>query len=144
MNIEQGGKECPEISTDLLGGSTICNAVRVRYMGPDAANEEGVGWIPPQGGPQADGAATTEETGQRLGLPQAEGCNERGRFTGGGYLYLPKQEHSCAVNFNKTYNGPLSSREAEDGSKGGNTIVLTRGFGFLGDADGDPGREADG
>ena len=36
-------------------------------MGPDAAYEEGVGQIPPQGGPQADGTATPEGAGRSLG-----------------------------------------------------------------------------
>ena len=47
------------IVTDLLGGGAIGPAVRVRDMSPDATYEEGVGWIPPQGGPQADRTATT-------------------------------------------------------------------------------------
>ena len=41
-------------------------------MGPGAAHEEGVGWIPPQGGLQADGAATVEGSGLRLGLTLLE------------------------------------------------------------------------
>ena len=56
--IEQGGIGCPDIGTDLLGGGTIGPDIWVRYMVPDAAYEEGVGRIPPQGGPQADGMAT--------------------------------------------------------------------------------------
>ena len=38
-------------------------------MGPDAAHEEDVGRIPPQGGLQPDGVATAEGAGWRLGLP---------------------------------------------------------------------------
>ena len=49
--IKQGGIGCPDIGTYLLGGSTIGHAEWVRDMGPDAAHEDGVGRIPPQGGP---------------------------------------------------------------------------------------------
>ena len=48
------------IVTDLLGGGAIGPDIRVRDMSTDAAYEEGVGQISPQGGPQADGMATTE------------------------------------------------------------------------------------
>ena len=41
-------------------------------MGPDAAHEEGVGRIPPQGGPQDYGSGTVEGKIRRLGLPYLE------------------------------------------------------------------------
>ena len=97
LDIEQGGSGCPDIGTDLLGGSAIGNAVRVRDMGPDTAHEEGVGRIPPQGGPQADGAETAEGMGRRMVLPPAGGCDGRGGFAGHGDLRLPPPEHSRAV-----------------------------------------------
>ena len=66
---DQGGSGCPDIGTYFLGSGSISPAIRVRDMGPDAAYEEGVGRIPPQGGPQADGNAAVEGAGQRLVLP---------------------------------------------------------------------------
>ena len=42
-------------------------------MGPDAAHEEGVGRIPPQGRPKSGGEATTEGKGRRMGLPLTGG-----------------------------------------------------------------------
>ena len=54
--------------------------VQVRYMGPDAGHEEGVGRIPSQGGLQADKMATTEGAVWRLVLPPSGGCDFRGRF----------------------------------------------------------------
>ena len=72
LNIEHGGSGFPEIGTYLLGYSAIGNGVWVRDMGPDAVHEEGVGRIPPQGGPQADMAATGEGVGRRLGLSPLE------------------------------------------------------------------------
>ena len=58
------------------------------FQGSDTAHEEGVGRIPPQGGPQADGSETMEGTVRRLGLPPSGGCDGVGGVTGGGYLRL--------------------------------------------------------
>ena len=96
-DIEQGGRGCPDIRKYLLGGSAIGPAVRVRDMGPDAANEEGVGRIPPQGGPQADETETAEGAGRRMVLPPAGGYNGGGGFAGGGDLHIPLSEHSIAI-----------------------------------------------
>ena len=96
-DIDQGGIGCLDIGTDLLGGSAIGHGVKFRDMGTDAAHEEGAGQIPPQIGPQDNGAATAEGAGQRLGLPPAGGCDGRGGFAGSGDLHIPPPEHSCAV-----------------------------------------------
>ena len=72
-DIEHGGSRCPNIGTYLLGGSEIGPAVWVRDMDPDAAHEESIGWIPPQGDPQADGETNAEGAVQRMGLPPTEG-----------------------------------------------------------------------
>ena len=89
LYIDQGGSGCPDIGTDLLGGGAIGPAIRIRDMGPDAAYEEGIGRIPPQGGPQADGTAAVEGAVQRLGLTPYGGCNGRGEVAGVGDLRLP-------------------------------------------------------
>ena len=47
--IDQGGIGCPDIGKDLLGGCEIGTDIQVRDIGPDAAYEEGIGRIPPQG-----------------------------------------------------------------------------------------------
>ena len=39
LDIDQGGSGCMDTGTDLLGGGAIGPAIRVRYMGPDAAYE---------------------------------------------------------------------------------------------------------
>ena len=71
-------------------------------MGPDAAHEEDVGRIPPQGGLQPDGVATAEGAGWRLGLPPppAGVCDGGGGFAGGGYLRLLPPEHIRALYLN--------------------------------------------
>ena len=79
-DIEQGGSVCPDIGTYLPGGSAIGHAIRVKDMVTAATHEEGVWQIPPQGGPQAGGAATVEGTGWRLGLPPSGGCNDGGYY----------------------------------------------------------------
>ena len=86
--IDQGGSGCPDIGTDLLGGGAIGTAVRVRDMGPDAAYEEGIGRIPPQGCLQSDGTEAMEGAGQRLDLPPYGGCDGGGGVAGVGDLRL--------------------------------------------------------
>ena len=61
-------------------------------MSPEAAYEEGVGQIPKQGGPQADGMATADGSLQRLVLPTSGGCDVRSRVAGDGYLRLRPPE----------------------------------------------------
>ena len=109
------------------------------FQGSDTAHEEGVGRIPPQGGPQADGSETMEGTVQRLGLPPSGGCHGGDRFAGCGDLRLPPQEHFRAVYCDWAYYGPVSGGEAEARAKGGNAVLGTGGSVFGGDADGDPG-----
>ena len=87
--IDQGGRGCPDIGTYLIGGGAIGTSIRVRDMGPDAAYEEGIGRIPPQGAPQDDGTAAVEGAGRRLGLPPYGGCDGGGRVAGVGDLCLP-------------------------------------------------------
>ena len=95
--IEQGGSGCPDIRTYLLVGGAIGPAIQVRDIGTEAMHKEGVGRIPPHGGPQDDGAAAVEGAERRLGLPPTGGCDGRGRFAGGGDLCLPPPEHSSAI-----------------------------------------------
>ena len=63
------------IGTYLLGDGAIGPAMRVRDTSPDTTYEEGVGQIPLQGGPKADGTATAEGLVQRMGLPTSGGCD---------------------------------------------------------------------
>ena len=66
-------------------------------MSTDAAYEEGVGQIPPQGGPQAEGMATAEGSVWKLVLPNSGGCTGGSRVAGDGYLRLRPPEHSSAI-----------------------------------------------
>ena len=108
-------------------------------MGTDSAHEEGVGRIPPQGGPQADGEATVERTGRRLGLPPVGGGYGGGGRAGSGDLCLPSPEHSCTLYCDQANCGTVSGGKTEAGTKGGNEMVGPGRFGFGGNADGVPG-----
>ena len=46
----EGGR-CPDLRPDVLGSGPVGNALRVRDMGHIPTHREGVGKIPPQGGP---------------------------------------------------------------------------------------------
>ena len=132
-DIDKGGSGYLDIRKYLLGGSAIGRAVWVRYMGPDATHEEGIGGIPLWGSPQDDGATTAESSVWRLGLTPAGGCDGGGGFSGGGDLRLPPPEHSSAIYCNKDYYGNMSRRKSESRAKCGNAMVGTGGFGFEGD-----------
>ena len=128
--INQGGSGCPDIRTDLLGGGAIGPAIRVRDMGPDAAYEESIGRIPPQGGPQDDGTAAVEGAGQSLVLPPCGGCNGGGGVAGFGDLRLPSPEQSSATYCNYNNYRPVSGIETEARGKGDNAVVGIGGFGI--------------
>ena len=112
-------------------------------MGPDSAHEEDFGRIPPHGGPQADGEATAERTGLRVGLPPSGGCNVGGRLVGVGDLRLPMTEHSRTVYCNQENYGPVSGSETEAGAKGKKYVVGTGRFVFGGDVGGGSGSGTD-
>ena len=71
--------------------------ILVRDMGPDAAYEESVGQIPPQGGLQADGTESMEGAGRRPSLTPYGGCNDRGGVVRVGDIHLLSPEHSSTI-----------------------------------------------
>ena len=78
QGVDQGGCVCPDLGPYLLGGGSVGYALRVGDVGHDTTHWEGLGWIPPHGGPQADGEATLERTVRSMVLYPARGCNGRG------------------------------------------------------------------
>ena len=94
-------------------------------MSPDAAYEEGVGRILPQGGPQADFTANAEGLVWRLVLPTSRGCNVRSGLAVGGYLRIRPPEYSIAIYFDQNYYGPVSGVKAEPRAKGDNAVGVT-------------------
>ena len=82
---------------NLLGSGSVSHSLWVGDVSYDIPHWEGLGTIPPQGGPQADREATLESTGRGMGLSPAGGCNGGGGISVGGYLRLLPSEHSCTV-----------------------------------------------
>ena len=113
-------------------------------MGPDTTYAEGVGCIPQQGGPQADGTEIAEGTGWRIGLPPTGGCDGGGAVSVGRDLSLPPPEHRGTIYCDQVHYRPVSGGKAEDRAKSENAVVGTGGYGFGEDADGGPGGGADG
>ena len=107
-------------------------------MGTDAAHEEGVGRITPQGGPQDDREATIERTGPRLGLPLLdEPMVDAGLQEVVTYTYRHQNTVAQYISTRPIMDlCPVSGEETEAGTKGGNEMVVTGRFGFGGDADG--------
>ena len=137
--IEQGGSGCPDIGEGILGSDTICTDIQVRDMGSDLAYAEVAGWIPPQGGPHTDGAATVEGMGQRLGFTPYVGCNGEGGVIESGDLRLLPPEHRGTMYFDQDHYGPVSGGEAEVRAKSDNAVMVTVGSGLGGNANGGPG-----
>ena len=50
--VYQGGGICLDLGPDILGSGSVGPFVRVRNVGDETVNWEGVGQIPPQGDPQ--------------------------------------------------------------------------------------------
>ena len=81
----------------MLGGCSVGHNLRVGYVGHDTPHWEGFGPIPPQGGLQDDEEATSESTGQSMGIFPAGGRDDEYMIAGGGDIRLPPPEHSCTV-----------------------------------------------
>ena len=114
------------------GGSEVL----VRDVGNDTAHWEGVGRIPPQGGPQTDGTEISEVEGWEVGVPPSGGSDGGIGVTGGGDLHLPPPEHSFAVHCNRAHYGPVSGGGEASGVTGGQAVVGTGRLGLGWDADG--------
>ena len=92
-------------------------------MGDNTTHQEGVGRIPPQGGPQFDKDATSEREGRCVGMPPTGGRDVRVRTAGSGYLRLPPPEHGHIVYCNQAHYGSVSGGGAETGAKGVQAVV---------------------
>ena len=54
---------CLDLGEDLRGDGLCRHALRLRDVGNETTHQQGFGWIPPQGGPQADMETTMDRTG---------------------------------------------------------------------------------
>ena len=81
-------------------------------------NWEGVGKIPPQGGPKNDREVNSAREVRRVGIPPAGVRDDGGVNAGGGDLHLPPIEQGCTVYCHQDHYGPVSGGGEETGSKG--------------------------
>ena len=70
-----------------------------------------------------------------MGVSPTGCCDGRGGINGGGDLSILPPEHSCTVYCNQAHYGPVSSREAQKGVKGGHAVVVEGQIGIGGDTD---------
>ena len=64
QGIGKGGRGCPDARKNLCGGDKGGSDVWIGNVGADNAHWEGLGRIPPQGGPQADWMPALEREGR--------------------------------------------------------------------------------
>ena len=57
--LEHGGGRCPDLRPYIIGNCAVGPDIQIRDVGDDATHQEGVGRIPPQGGPHDDREATS-------------------------------------------------------------------------------------
>ena len=137
--VGKGGCRCLDLRNNLHGGCPGGPVVWVGDVGDDTMHWEVFGLIPPQGGLQADRAATSEEEGREVGVSLAGRRDEGGGVKGGGDLVLLPLEQSCTVHGDQAHYGPVSNRRDASGFTGGQTVVGAGRLGLGGDVDGGKG-----
>ena len=108
------------------------------------AHQEGVGKIPLQGRPQADGETTSDKTGQWMVVSPDGGSNGRVGITGVGGLHILPPEHSRTVNCDQAHCIPVSGGGRKDRVKGVQSMVGSGRLGLGGDVDDGLGGKTDG
>ena len=89
QDVDKGGHIFPDLGKNLPGSVLVGHYVWVGDVGDDTAHWEGLGWISPQGGLQADVTASSEGKGRELGVSHTGGSDGGGGVTRGGDLHLP-------------------------------------------------------
>ena len=141
MDIGERGSKCLDAGNVLGFGGTGGYFIWVGDVGYVPTHWEDLGRLPPQGGPQTDGAATTDGNGWYMGVPFADGGDGGGdgggddRPEGGGDLRHLLPEHSKKVNFDQAHYGPVSGDGAMNRDKGVSVVVGAGGLGPRGDTD---------
>ena len=115
--IDQIWCGCPDLGPDILGGGSVGPVARVRDVGDDSSHQEGVGRIPPQGGPQDGREADSDREGLSVDILPAGGRSGGSETVGGGELHLLPQEHGHTVHYNQDHYGPVSGGVAETGPR---------------------------
>ena len=123
QGVGKGGCGCPDLGNNLRSGVTGGTSAWFGEVGDDTAHLECVGNIPPQGGPQADGTATSQEEGWEVGLYPAGGSDGGDGVTGGGDLRIPPTYHSSTVHCDQAHCGPVSDGREASGVTGVQEVV---------------------
>ena len=132
-----------DLGTDILGGGSVGPFVRVRYVGGDTANWEGVGQIPSQGDPQYDRGGKSDREGQNMGITTYGGRDGGSKNAGGGDPCLLPPEHGRTAHCDQAHYVPVSRGGADTRDKGIQAVVIT-GRGICGrDEDGGLGSGTD-
>ena len=136
QGVGKGGHGLPDTRNNLRGSGPGGPAVWVGDMGDENLHWDGVGRIPPQGGPQADGTETSEGEGCEVVVSSTDRSNVGGGVTGGGDPRLPPTEHSHTVHRDQTHYGNVSGGREASWVTGVQSVVGSGRFGLGGDADG--------
>ena len=83
------GCGCPDLVPDIIDGVTVIIVLQVGDEGDDPTHWEGVGRIPTQGDPQADGESTLAREVWSVDIPPSGGRDGEDGTAGGGDLRLP-------------------------------------------------------
>ena len=121
--VGKGGRGCPDLGDNLHGGGSGGYVVWFRDVGNDTAHWGASEMIPSQGGPQADGAATSERKVQWVSISPAGGSDDRCRIIGGGDLRLPPSENSHTLYCGQAHYGPVSGGGEASGITDGQVVV---------------------
>ena len=113
-------------------------------MGDNATHWEGVGRIPPHGGPQSDREETLEKEGHGVDILPSGGCDGRSGTARGGDLRILPPEHGCTAHFDQAHYESVSGGGAETGAKDIKVVVGTGRSGCGIDEDGGSGSVTDG
>ena len=141
---DQGGCVLPDLESDILGGGTVSYVVQFGEVDDDPLHWGGIGWIPSQVGPQADGEANLVKEVLRVGIPPSGGCYGGGGTSRSEDLCLLSLEHSRAVYCDQAHYGPVSSSGLETRSKVVQEVVGTGQVVCVGDSDSGLGGGTDG
>ena len=95
--------------------------------------------IPPQGGPQADGEATSAKEGRRVDILPAGGCDGRCGTSKGVELRVMPLENSRTVYCDQTYYRPVYGGGSETRATDNQAVVGAGRGGCGGDTNGGKG-----
>ena len=98
VRVGERGNVLPDVRDILCVSCTGSTFVWVRYVGQVPAHWDYLGSIPPQGGPQTDGAETTDGNGWEVGVPPYGRGDGGSRPTGGRVLRIPPPDQSHTVH----------------------------------------------